>query len=258
MRFLWFDDFSADCPTTERNRFARVIFGVNSSPFLLAATLRIHLNRYNEIDPDFVKRVLRSLYADDFSGGTSNVENGVDLYKKLKLRFLEAGFNFTKWRSNSENLNEIIGKLDASQSEDDVKISEVTDTTEYRPTDAKMLGIVWDESKDEFISDFEFIVSEAQKLNVTKRNVLKVIASFYDPVGLIQPILVNMKLFLQTLFKLNLKWDEELAPDLKKKWDKILRELGQLKSIRIPRCYIVTEIHVTWQGFQFKKNNNKR
>ena len=53
-----------------------------------------------------------------------------------------------------------------------------------------------------------------------------------------------MKLFLQTLFKLNLEWDEELAPDLKEKWDKILRELGQLTSIRIPRCYIiVTEIH---------------
>ena len=79
------------------------------------------------------------------------MENGVDLYKKLKLRFLEARFNFTKWRSNSENLNEIIGKLEESQSEDDVKISEVTDTTEYRPTGAKMSGIVWDKSKDEFI-----------------------------------------------------------------------------------------------------------
>ena len=106
-----------------------------------------------------------------------------------------------------------------------------------------MLGIVWDESKDEFIFDFKYIVSEAQKLNVTKRNVLQVIASFYDPVGLIQPVPVNMKLFFQTLFKLNLEWDGELAPDLKEEWDKILREVGQLKSIRIPRCYIVTEIH---------------
>ena len=83
MRFLSFDDVLADCPTFERNRFARVIFGVNSSPFLLAATLRIHLDRYNEIDPDFVKRVLRSLYVDDFSSRTNNVEKGVDLYKKL-------------------------------------------------------------------------------------------------------------------------------------------------------------------------------
>ena len=71
-------------------------------------------------------------------------------------------------------MNEIIGKLEASQSEDDVKISEVTDTTDYRPTGAKMLCIVWDESKDEFICSFEYMVSEAQKLNVTKRNVLKV------------------------------------------------------------------------------------
>ena len=105
-----------------------------------------------------------------------------------------------------------IGKLEASQSEDDVKISEITDTTEYRPTGAKMLGIIRDESKDEFIFDFEYIVRES--LDVTKHNVLKVIASLYHPVCLIQPILVNMKLFLQTLLKLNLEWDEELAPDL--------------------------------------------
>ena len=141
------------CLLTERNRFARVIFGVNNPPFLLTATLRIHLDRYNEIDPDFVRLVWRSLYVDDFSGGANNVANDADLYKKLKLRFPEAGFNFTKCRSNSENLNESIGKLEASQSEDDVKISEVTHTTEDRPTGAQMLGIIWDavQVKDEFL-----------------------------------------------------------------------------------------------------------
>ena len=39
LRFLWFDVFS-DSPKLVRNRFARVIFGVTSSPFLLNQTIR--------------------------------------------------------------------------------------------------------------------------------------------------------------------------------------------------------------------------
>ena len=33
LRFLWFDDVFSNEPTIVRNRFARVIFGVTSSPF---------------------------------------------------------------------------------------------------------------------------------------------------------------------------------------------------------------------------------
>ena len=33
LRFLWFDDVFSNEPTIVRNRFARVVFGVTSSPF---------------------------------------------------------------------------------------------------------------------------------------------------------------------------------------------------------------------------------
>ena len=46
VRFLWFDNVFAEQPTITRNRFARVIFGMNSSPFLLNGTLRKHGSSY--------------------------------------------------------------------------------------------------------------------------------------------------------------------------------------------------------------------
>ena len=44
LRFLWLDNIFSDQPTITRNRFARVIFGVTSSPFCLNPTIRKHVN----------------------------------------------------------------------------------------------------------------------------------------------------------------------------------------------------------------------
>ena len=44
LRFLWLENIFSDQPTITRNRFARVIFGVTSSPFCLNPTIRKHVN----------------------------------------------------------------------------------------------------------------------------------------------------------------------------------------------------------------------
>ena len=64
LRFLWIDDITKDNPEIVIRRFTRVVFGVNSSPFLLNGTISHHINSYKDIDPDFVEEVLKSLYVD--------------------------------------------------------------------------------------------------------------------------------------------------------------------------------------------------
>ena len=66
LRFLWVDDVHKDNPQLVIRRFARVVFGVNSSPFLLNATIRHRMNTYRTVDPSFVEEVLRSLYVDAY------------------------------------------------------------------------------------------------------------------------------------------------------------------------------------------------
>ena len=93
LRFLWFNSIFADKPIFVRNRFAKVVFSVTSSPFLLNAVIHKHVEKY-EFDTEFVQKVLESFYVDDFSGGANTVEETFELFKKLKLRFLEGSFNF--------------------------------------------------------------------------------------------------------------------------------------------------------------------
>ena len=53
LRFLWFDNIFSDQSKIVPNRFARVVFGVTSSPFYLNGTIRKHIQSY-DFDKDFI------------------------------------------------------------------------------------------------------------------------------------------------------------------------------------------------------------
>ena len=91
LRFLWLDNIFSDQPTITRNRFARVIFGVTSSPFCLNSTIRKHVNQYSD-DPEFVNKALKSFFVDDFISGGESVEKAFELFIKLRNRFKEGHF----------------------------------------------------------------------------------------------------------------------------------------------------------------------
>lgn len=55
LRFLWVDDVDKVSPEIVVLRFTRVVFGVSSSPFLLNATIKHHIEQYKQADPEFGK-----------------------------------------------------------------------------------------------------------------------------------------------------------------------------------------------------------
>ena len=60
LRFIWIDDVNKKKPEVQVFRFARVVFSVSSSPFLLNATVKFHLERYLESNEETVRKLLRS------------------------------------------------------------------------------------------------------------------------------------------------------------------------------------------------------
>ena len=61
LRFLWIDSIKKENPEIVMMRFARVLFGVNCSPFLLGSTVEHHLKKFKAIDPEFVVKFRESL-----------------------------------------------------------------------------------------------------------------------------------------------------------------------------------------------------
>ncbi|CAJ0602620.1 unnamed protein product [Cylicocyclus nassatus] len=62
--------------------------------------------------------------------------------------------------------------------------------------------------------------------NDTKRTVTQQLASVYDPMGLLVPLLLPAKIFMQSLWKEGLDWDTPLPAQLRDQWHQITSEIS--------------------------------
>ena len=99
------------------------------------------------------------------------------------------------------------------------------------------MGIPWDRDKDILVYDFKAIMKDAHKLKPTKRNLLKIVSSFYDLIVLIQPILISLKMLLQEAHRLLLGWDDEFSGKINEAWERNLREIDELVNVNVNRRF---------------------
>lgn len=94
--FLWVDDPLKEEPEIIAYRFTRVVFGLTSSPFLLNATVRYHLELHSRDNPELVQKMIRSTYVDVVTGAQCD-ETAYDLYSKAREILKTANFNLRKF-----------------------------------------------------------------------------------------------------------------------------------------------------------------
>ena len=70
---------------------------------MLNGAIRKHAKNY-EFDIDFANKIFDCFYVDDFTGNESDFYKALDLFKKLKLRFLDGHFRSRKWKNNDPKL----------------------------------------------------------------------------------------------------------------------------------------------------------
>ena len=167
-RFLWRTD-----PTQEPEvwEFNRVAFGVSAFSFLAQYVSQQHAKKYQEVYPMAAEVILSATYMDDTMTSVEDDREGVQMYQELTSLWQSGGIHTRKWLSSSIDVLRIIPQHDrASQPEfDDTDLPTV-----------KTHGVRWEAANDQFT----FFVSEIDDDNVvSKRFLLKKIATIFDPLG---------------------------------------------------------------------------
>ena len=152
LRFLWLEDIKNELPRIQVLRFTRVVFGVSSSPFLLNATIKHHIQSYLTRDPQFVTKFEQSIYVDDV-GPTMMMRHSSFMRRRRldwqKVVSISASLLPTPQSCKRINLQEVIGVTQfhtgqsekiAAESESDVKST----LGDNKPNlGLKVLGIQW-------------------------------------------------------------------------------------------------------------------
>ena len=248
LRFLWFKDCKKEDSEIIVYRFNRVVFGVNSSPFLLNAVLRHHVESYKEVDQNFVSKMLNSFYVDDLVSGSNCIEDAFNLYRQAKSRMLEGGFRLRKWKTNSSELAKTIRECENESESEGPKLQQMVLQDEGTYTKetlgqgnivgkaCKVLGMKWDSELDTWEFDLGKLKQIANVERPTKRGILSTLASLFDPLGVVSPIAVTAKVLLQELCLHKIGWDDPIPQDKLGEWISWLEDLKRAKSITLPRC----------------------
>ena len=218
LRFLWIDSGGE----VVQYRMKAHIFGGVWCACIATYAMRKTLED-QEIKDEFVVDVVRrSFYVDDCLRSVSSVDDARKVVEDVKDVLQKGGFNLTKFVTNSEEILATIKEEDRAK-----EIKEFSEDVV-----SKALGISWEVKQDVF----KIKIDVKQEEVVTRKDMLKIIASMYDPLGLVSPCIVTGRMLFQEVTRLKLGWEEVVPDHIAEKWRRWIEDLDELNEVSFPRC----------------------
>jgi hypothetical protein len=216
-----------------------VTFGTAPASFLATRVLQMVAEENSQEFPEASQILTSQFYVDDLMFSCDNVEDGRRRLQEICMMLEKAGLPLRKIATNQP---EILRSLPKSSVEDNDSSC------------LKALGINYNAQTDEFSYDLKFhcdqLETRVNDAKMTKADVLSVIASIYDPIGWIAPVIVTAKIFMKKLWLNGLDWKTTIPDDLQKEWKLFMGNLTCLREVRIlRRCIVEKPVFVELHGF---------
>jgi hypothetical protein len=179
------------------------VFGLTCGPYLLLAVIQHHLKNWTN-DEDIVQILKDGFYADNLVGSIDNSES-YELFKERAIAILsDAGMNLREWVSN------------------------------YEPAEipTNVLGMMWNSLTDKLsVAKSKF---EQAKI-LTRRKLSSSLQKIFDPIGILAPCLMMLKIWLQESWRLTPDWDCPLPDEMLAGYLRWMAEFNAEKP-EIDRC----------------------
>ncbi|VDI63376.1 Hypothetical predicted protein [Mytilus galloprovincialis] len=187
------------------------LFGATSSPscsnYALQNTAKENKDRFDSL---VIETLTKNMYVDDCLCSTDTEEGAISLIKNVTELCKEGGFNMTKWTSNSQNVVQSIPEKDCARNIEEWNCGDDSLTD-------RALGVYWYIKDDKL--GFHINIKEKPS---TRRGILSIVSSIYDPIGIVSPFVLTAKSILQGLCKKEIGWDEEIPNRELSSWNKWL------------------------------------
>lgn len=137
-------------------------------------------------------KILHFFYVGDCLISVATVEQAITLYQELVTICAKGVFKLTKWMSNRHQV------LTAIPEDQRVKTVKDLNMDRNSPSAKRVLGVQWCVQSDAF--KFKIVIKDKP---LTRRGILSMISSVYDPLGIVSPVVLSAKKILQDISKGN-------------------------------------------------------
>ena len=205
-RFLWRAN-----PTEPPKvyQWTRLNFGDKPAPDIATGAINFLAKCADVQYPEASKELLTHMYVDDLGGSKGSEAEAKQITSDIDTILQKGKFEIKAWHSNSKSIDQ---------------------TDEENTT---FLGHKWNKSQDIFRFNKREIIADLR--NLTKRNCLACLAQIWDPIGLVVPVTIELRIDLQELWCAGYTWDEILPEEIQTKWMKNIEGLNQLLSHEFKR-----------------------
>ena len=150
----------------------------------------------------------------------------IDLIQETHAVHKQGGFNLHNFVSRSK---QVISAVPA-----ELRAKETQNLNlDYDPLPLEhTLGVEWVTESDFF--QFRITLNDKPR---TPREILSVVSSVFDPLGLVSPVIVVGKKILQDAIRDQGDWNNPVAEDIEARWAKWRSQLPNLAKIQVLRCY---------------------
>lgn len=225
LRFLWWKKGDLNSPPCDF-RMKVHLFGAASSPGCANFGLK-HLAKENsDLYPKASQFIMRDFYVDDGLASVENTQDAIQLAREAQELCAKGGLRLHKFVSNDRDVLESIPPSERAANVKNMDLS-----FDNLPLE-RALGIQWDVESDHF----QLCVGLKDQ-PATRRGILSTVASLFDPLGFVAPVLLKAKIILQDTCRQGMGWDDPLPDELQPKWEQWRTDLAQLNNVTIPRTY---------------------
>lgn len=175
LRYLWWPEGDL-LKEPQEYRMKVHVFGAISSLSCANYTLkRCAEDNVQEYGQKVTEAIKRDFYVDDFVRSVDTSEEAIDLAHGVREVLSKGGFNLTKWMSNDRDVLNTIPEEHRAKGVKNLNLND-----DDLPTE-RTLGVVWDVECDQIGFASRKITDNHCK--ATRRNILSVTSSIYDPIG---------------------------------------------------------------------------